>query len=199
MSDIKNSTGIDDSQATEIVEKAKRKRPDRSEALKVHTAPGDNTKYLNHALAALELPKVNTSSREEVRERSIWYLQHCADDDMKPTVTGYANALGISRQQLHNICNGKQGSGEAIDTIKKIKSIIEEQMENYMMNGKINPVSGIFLLKNNFVGYVDKQEIELKASPIGDNVNREELAERYADSLPEVEETVTIDVEADVN
>jgi hypothetical protein len=32
--------------------------------------------------------------------------------------------------------------------------------ENYMQNGKINPVSGIFLGKNNF-GYQDKQEMVL--------------------------------------
>jgi hypothetical protein len=35
--------------------------------------------------------------------------------------------------------------------------MLEALWEDYMMNGKINPVSGIFLGKNNF-GYQDKQE-----------------------------------------
>ena len=37
---------------------------------------------------------------------------------------------------------------------------MENMWENYMQNGKINPVSGIFLGKNNF-GYQDKQEMVL--------------------------------------
>jgi hypothetical protein len=36
--------------------------------------------------------------------------------------------------------------------------MMENLWENYMQNGKINPVSGIFLGKNNF-GYQDKQEM----------------------------------------
>lgn len=169
-------------------EKPKQTRPKRSENMKVHLDPGDNTKYLCHALAAWDLKKVNTSSEEEVTERSIWYLQHCAEDDMKPTIAGYANALGISRQQLHNICNGLQGSGDAIDTIKKVKGIIEEQMENYMMNGKINPISGIFLLKNNFQGYIDKQEVEIKAPLMGEEPDKDAIAAQYIDALPIIED-----------
>lgn len=37
---------------------------------------------------------------------------------------------------------------------------MENNWESYMMNGKINPVTGIFLAKNNF-GYVDKTETVL--------------------------------------
>lgn len=57
-------------------------------------------------------------------------------------------------------------------------------MEAYMTNGKINPVSGIFLLKNNH-GYTDKQEIEVKAvNTLGEEGNKEEIAQRYLDALP---------------
>jgi len=43
------------------------------------------------------------------------------------------------------------------ELIKKAYKLLENMMENYMQNGKINPVAGIFLSKNNF-GYVDKVE-----------------------------------------
>lgn len=160
---------------------------DRSKAMSPQLEPGDNTKYLTHALKSWDLPKICMNDPEAVRERSIMYLQSCADDDMKPTITGYANYLGISRQELHNIANGTRGNGSAIEIIRQVKGIIEEQMETYMMNGKINPVSGIFLLKNNFQNYVDKQELEVKASPI-EEADKERIAQNYADYLPALDD-----------
>ena len=43
--------------ADEIVKK--RTRPDRKEALSVHTEPGDNRKYLEHSMVMLDWPDVN--------------------------------------------------------------------------------------------------------------------------------------------
>ena len=43
--------------ADEIVKK--RTRPDRKEALSVHTEPGDNRKYLQHSMVMLDWPDVN--------------------------------------------------------------------------------------------------------------------------------------------
>ena len=52
---------------------------------------------------------------------------------------------------------------------------LEQLWEYYMQNGKINPVSGIFLGKNNF-GYVDKTEhvIEPRAT-----LNESDLEQKY--------------------
>lgn len=52
-----------------------------------------------------------------------------------------------------------------------------------MQTGKINPVSGIFLMKNNF-GYADKQEVVLTPNnPLGDQTTNEELEQRYLESV----------------
>lgn len=54
-----------------------------------------------------------------------------------------------------------------------------------MLNGKINPVTGIFLGKNHF-GYADKQEVVLTPnSPLGDAKDTKELEERYIESIVE--------------
>jgi hypothetical protein len=55
--------------------------------------------------------------------------------------------------------------------------------EHYMMNGKINPVSGIFLGKNNF-GYQDKQEYVVTPNTKNDYVDVETIEQKYAE-LPE--------------
>ena len=56
---------------------------------------------------------------------------------------------------------------------------MENMWENYMNSGKINPVSGIFLGKNNF-GYQDKTEYVLTPNTNSDNdYSADEIRERY--------------------
>lgn len=164
----------------------KRKRPDLSEKQTVHTEPGDNRKYILHSLRLAELPKLNLTSVEEVTQRIKDYFTICADDDMKPSVAGLALAMDIDRRYLWEIREGRKGKNPAVaDTLKKAMKILDLQMVDYMQNGKINPVSGIFLMKNNF-GYADKQEVVLTPNnPLGDTKDTKELEEQYIDSVVE--------------
>jgi hypothetical protein len=67
-----------------------------------------------------------------------------------------------------------------VDSIKKAYKLMENMWENYMQNGKINPVSGIFLGKNNF-GYQDKTEYVVTPNTNSDNdYNAEDIRKRYA-------------------
>lgn len=162
----------------------KRKRPDLSEKQTVHTEPGDNRKYILHSLRLAELPKLNLKSVEEVTQRIKDYFTICAEDDMKPSVAGLALAMDIDRTYLWEIRSGRKGKDpEVANTLKKAMKILDLQMVDYMQNGKINPVSGIFLMKNNF-GYADKQEVVLTPNnPLGDTKDTKELEERYIDSI----------------
>ena len=166
----------------------KRKRPDLSEAQTVHTEPGDNRKYILHSLRLAELPKLNLKSVEEVTQRIKDYFTICAEDDMKPSVAGLALAMDIDRRYLWELREGRKGKNPAVaDTLKKAMKILDLQMVDYMQNGKINPVSGIFLMKNNF-GYADKQEVVVTPNnPLGDTKDTKELEERYIESVVEDE------------
>ena len=53
-----------------------------------------------------------------------------------------------------------------------------------MLNGKINPVSGIFLSKNLFYGYADKQEFVLTPNSGLPEEDAATIAAKY-DELPE--------------
>jgi hypothetical protein len=176
---------MDNKKMTEVGKQiTKRKRPDLSESQTVHTEPGDNRKYILHSLRLAELPKLNLTSVEEVAQRIKTYFEICAEDDMKPSVAGLALAMDIDRRYLWEIREGKKGkTPEVADTLKKAMKILDLQMVDYMQNGKINPVSGIFLMKNNF-GYADKQEVILTPnSPLGDTKDTKELEERYIESV----------------
>lgn len=156
-----------------------RKRPDST----VQTAAGDNAKFTMHNRMLYELAPVSFESAEEVRERTITYLDICEQNDMKPSVAGYALALGIDRVTLWRIVKGIiVKPAEVRNVLKRAYDLLNAQMEDYMQNGKINPVSGIFLMKNAW-GYQDKQEIQVSASQ-GDAESPDQLAAKYADAIP---------------
>ena len=145
------------------------------------TNAGDNARYLRHALAAWNLPPIDISDAKQVEDRLVWYFNHCAEDDMKPTVNGMCNSLGISRDTLCDWKNGDNRAATHLDIIKKAYKILEQMWESYMMNGKINPVSGIFLGKNMF-GYQDKQDIVVTPNnPLGDSTDPATIAQKYAE------------------
>ena len=144
---------------------------------------GDNSKYLRHALTTLGMPPIDISDAAQVEERINWYFLHCADNDMKPTVMGMCNALGISRNTLRTWYNEDFRSKTHTPIVKKAYAALEELWEDYMLNGKINPVSGIFLGKNNF-GYQDKQEYVVTPNTSNDYVDVETIEQKYAE-LPE--------------
>ena len=164
---------------------AKKKRPGKSEQMSVQTQPGDNAKYLRHSLRIAQLDKVDMNDNEAVAARVYEYFNICADEDMKPSVAGLALALDIDRRRLWEIREGKTGKNPAVsDTLKKAMKLLDCQMVDYMQNGKINPVSGIFLMKNNF-GYADKQEVTITPNnPLGDSTDIKALEERYRESVP---------------
>ena len=154
-------------------------RPDKTAQLE----PGENTKYLSHSLAMMDWKKPDMKSVEAVQERMINYFQLCADNDMKPSFAGMALAFGVDRTTMWKWCNGtgdiKPRAPGVRNTLKKGQQILNAQMEDYMQNGKINPVSGIFLMKNN-MGYTDQQEVVLRPdSPLGEKADPEALKRKY--------------------
>lgn len=160
---------------------ARRRRPDRSEAMSIHTEEGDNKKYLMHSLHMWDWEKPDMTDDKAVRDRVQQYFQLCADDDMKPSVEGLAVAFDVDRRTIVRWASGetKSLSVSARLTIKKAYTILNLQMADYMQNGRINPVAGIFLMKNN-LAYSDQTEVVLTPnSPTGDVTDRKELEAEY--------------------
>lgn len=156
------------------------KRPDHD----VVTEPGDNARYLRFALENADLPPIDISDPVQVEDRINDYFRRAIAQDLKPTVAGLCNSLGITRNTFADWCSGRTRSSTHTDTIKKAKQILEEMMESYMQNGKINPVAGIFLMSNNF-GYKQKVEVhnELQMNDPLEGKSAEELRARYADVI----------------
>lgn len=173
----------------------KRRKKDMSgpgvHGVKANISPNDNVKYIMQSLQIANLPNIDLGDPEAVQQRINEYFKIVAENGNKPTVAGLGNALnGMDRQRLWEIRTGNYRHGrplcgvpsESADLIKKAYKIMEELWENYMQNGKINPVSGIFLGKNNY-GYQDKTDVVITPNVPEAEYNAEDIARRYV--LPE--------------
>lgn len=156
---------------------------------------GDNTKFMTVQMALLNLPDIDMENPEEVQTRLNEYFALYAQYDMKPTVAGMAIALnGHNRQWLyaitHDVATGGSGYKTALPPsvavlIKKAYFLLENLWESYMNSGKVNPVAGIFLGKNNY-GYQDKTEYVLTPNQQSDNdYSADEIRERYIMEEPQ--------------
>lgn len=149
---------------------------------------GDNTKFMKVNMALFNMENIDLHDNEAVQDRLNEYFSLYAENDMKPTVAGMAMALGMNRRTLWAIVNnqptGSSGYLTALPpevalTIKKAHFLLENLWESYMNSGKINPVSGIFLGKNNF-GYQDKTEYVLTPNTQQDNdYDADDIRKRY--------------------
>ena len=158
---------------------------------------GDNAKYLSVSMELMNLPDIDLHDVAQVQTRLNQYFKIHAENDMKPTVAGMGLALnGMDRRRLWEIKTDAPTTNRWVtdlptpvkDAIKKAYKLMENLWENYMQNGKINPVSGIFLGKNNF-GYQDKTEYVVTPNVQNDSdYSKEDIMARYAIDSPTIEQ-----------
>lgn len=192
---------IDPKHALKAKRKAKKVLPKVTEHYaKLHNAmvpnakPGDITKYLNLNTELFNLPDIDIRNPDEVLTRLNEYFNIYAKYDTKPTVAGMATALGMSRQNIYSIVNGNDTGGngyknslprDITDVIKKAYILLENMHESYMMDGKVNPVTGIFMAKNHY-GYVDKTEHVVTPNQRSeDEYSADEIRQRYLEDKTE--------------
>ena len=147
---------------------------------------GDTSRFLRFALASWNLPPIDISDPKQVEQRLLDYFQYCLDNDRKPQVVGMCNWLGISRQTLNEWENGVTRAATHGDIIKRAKSMLEEMWADYMLNGKINPASGIFLSKNWF-NYKDVADVVVTPNNPMQDLNADDARKRLLESIGEDE------------
>ena len=165
--------------------KQTRNRPDLKNFGQENVEAGDNAKFLQHALTIRNMPPIDISDPKEVERRIDWYFNLCVQDDMKPSVKGFLNSLRIAKSTLWNWKMGNYRAGTHEEIIVQAYDVLEALWEDYMQNGKINPMAGVFLGVNNY-GYKDVKQVNL--TPVVDTqpetVDIAALEAKYAE-LPE--------------
>ena len=108
---------------------------------------------------------------------------------MKPDMPGMALALGVNRQTLWKWENGVESNKPLAvrNLLKRARAINELLMSSMMTEGKINPVVGIFLLKNSH-GYKDQQDVVITPNNPMESEDPETARKKYLEGLSEAED-----------
>ena len=181
----KNNAGLSDEQATEIVKK-KNRGSDWMKELSAdggNVSPGENSRFVRLALASWDLPPIDISDPEQVKERIGLYFKHCSENDRRPQIVGLCNWLGISRDTLNKWVNGETRSATHSDIVKKAYDVMEEMWTDYMQYGKISPPTAIFLAKN-WYGYKDVADVVVTPNNPMQDMDAETARKRIMDAIP---------------
>ena len=162
---------------------------------------GDNIAIANVSISLFNMPDIDLNDENAVAQRISDYFQLYLDNNLKPTVAGMAMALnGHKRHWLLSVVNDvpNDSSGHKVKLpqritalLKKAHTILETQWESYFGAGKINPVAGIFMAKNNY-GYQDKVEYNYKVEVEEVETDIDKIKQKYVGS----EEKEVIEIEA---
>jgi hypothetical protein len=178
-----NQNATDDVVTDIVKTKQKRNRPDLAKFGEENTEPGDNSRYLRMARVSLSLPPIDISDASQVENRINQYFDFCEQNDRKPNMIGMANWLGVDRATVNSWKTGEYRSESHLPVIKKAVDILEELWVDYMMNGKVNPGSGIFIGKNLFQ-YKDVQDVVVTPNNPLEQMDSNTARKRLIDAIP---------------
>lgn len=142
---------------------------------------------LQNAIDIFQAPTPDLHNPQEVQDAIINYFTTCQRNHIRPGNLGLYAALGMSRQDYSNVIHGKvknKVNPACIDMLKKATRAIGAYRENLASEGKINPVTYIFMSKN-YDGLTDTQQIEVTAAPgPAASMTPEEIAHQIEQDIP---------------
>jgi len=117
---------------------------------------------IDHALRLHELPRVDLNDQKAVHKRINQYFEMCRDDGATPSLPSLSVALGITKNVYLNIENGRNKTAPQWlrAELEAAKTLLNALTEQSMLDGSMQAIPGIFVLKNNY-GYRDQQDIVL--------------------------------------
>lgn len=149
--------------------------------------PGDNSRFVRHALASWNLPPIDISDEKQVSDRIEMYFKYCVENDRRPQVVGLCNWLGVTRETLNTWRNGEYRNNTHSDIVKRAYGVMEEMWTDYMLYGKVNPPTGIFLSKNWF-NYKDVADVVVTPNNPMQGLDADTARKRLIDSIPDEDE-----------
>lgn len=100
---------------------------------------------------------------EEVEARIGEYFKFCECSSMRPGIESLCLALHITRQTLFRWNRGENCSERCMKAVQSAKAFVSAFLEQASLSGKLNPATGIFLMKN-WLDYKDSYSLEQAAA-----------------------------------
>ena len=123
-----------------------------------------------------------TNDPEKVEKRIDWFFRYCAERDIRPTVALLAVALNTSRQTLWG---WEQRGGRLGNAVSQAKRILNALLEDWGLNGKVNPIVLVWQQKNHF-HYRDNIAVEVSDRPgvLTASMSPDQIRERLEQDIP---------------
>lgn len=134
--------------------------------------------YTKHSMEIMALKPLSlkTCTAKALEKRCLTYFELCDKYSFRPTIAGFANAIGVTRPTLLKYIHGEIACPiDNFEVLERFYSTLNAMMETYMQEGTINNISGIFLMKNNFE-YKDQQDYIVNNRK-EENISEEKLIE----------------------
>jgi len=151
---------------------------------RLQASPDEISRMVSSAYQRFKMPRCDMSDPDAVAARYDEYVQNCIDTGTKPDVAGMASAFGYGRVWLTKMKDGEVKSvpEEVVITLKRAWAMLEDLMNQYMTDGKIIPVVGIFLLKNNHQYRDQTETVVIKQDPY-ESGDPQEIARKYLSGM----------------
>lgn len=158
--------------------------PDR----RVQVTPEENADFILHNLEVSNLATnpVDFNDPDGVAQRIQEYFATCIKNGRRPQVAGLALAFGVDRRTLWKWRTGvtrANAPDASRQQLQQATAILNALIEDYMQEGKINPIAGIFLMKNHFDYKDQREEVRIQENPLGVEASREELSKKYLNAV----------------
>ena len=159
--------------------------------------PEEISNLTSLALSVFMIKTPDLHNPDEVQQAIINYFQTCQTHGTRPGNLGLYAALGMSRQDYHDVINGRNKSKvspECIDIVKRAARAVGVYREGLALQGKINPVTYIFMGKN-YDGLEDVTRLDVSADrgPAA-NLSPDEIAKQIEKDIPVDAEYTETDV-----
>ena len=121
------------------------------------------------------------SSIEELQKDMGEYFELCGNTQTVPTITSLALWLGVDKTTIYEHANNSNSPFSTI--LKNTITYCHSIMQNGTVEGKINPVTYIFISKNDY-SMRDDKNIQISAQQ-GSSVNTQETADALRKQIEE--------------
>ena len=187
---LKNQNNlVPDDKLQEIAETKKKQRNSFSIEKQCTARKSEIAEIVGNSVSWFGRPivKDDTECAERLNE---FFEQMCKTGEI-PTVEKMALALGTTRKTLWEWQNGLKGS-ERARMILQAKEMLASIDAELVQRNKIPAVPYIFRAKN-YYGLSDTTEINVttQTNPLGDDGDREQLAQKYSEQIAEIPIDVT--------
>lgn len=152
--------------------------------------PATNGDSIDFVMEYMSWPLIDLSDPVAMQTRIEDYLRLCQRYDTKPLISGMCVVIGSNRGEVMRWANGannrltRELSPASAHVLQKYLENLEVLWEFAMANdGYRNPVTGIFIGKNNFA-YKDSSETVVRHEVAEQGPTRAQLEEKYKAALP---------------